>query len=83
MKDVQCYELFGGIALKNAFLFFIFISIHLINEPNHMCSHIIDWVVVGPDDDIHKKSTVTDSLVSDHYCIKFYFNVSVTKLVHG
>ena len=25
MKDVQCYELFGGIALKNhAFSFFIF-----------------------------------------------------------
>ena len=27
MKDVQCYELFGGIALKNhAFSFFFFIS---------------------------------------------------------
>ena len=27
MKDVQCYELFGGIALKNhAFSFFIFIA---------------------------------------------------------
>ena len=33
MKDVQCYELFGGIALKNhAFLFFIFISSHFANS---------------------------------------------------
>ena len=30
MKDVQCYELFGGIALKNhAFFFFIFIYIEI------------------------------------------------------
>ena len=29
MKGVQCYELFGGIALKNhAFSFFIFIHTH-------------------------------------------------------
>ena len=40
---------------------------------------MIDWVIVRPDDDIHKKSTVTDSLESDHYCIKSYFNVSVSK----
>ena len=39
----------------------------------------IDWVVVRPDDDIHRKSTVTDSLESDHYCTKSYFNVSVSK----
>ena len=43
-----------------------------------MCDHIIDWVVVRPDDDIHKKSTVTDSLESDHYCLKSYFNDSVS-----
>ena len=29
---------------------------------NHKCSHIIDLVVVRPDDDTHKKTTVTDSL---------------------
>ena len=28
---------------------------------------------------IHEKSTVADSLKSDHYCIKSYFNVSVAK----
>ena len=29
--------------------------------------------------DIHEESTVTDSLESDHYCTKSYFNVSVSK----
>ena len=36
-------------------------------------------MVVGPEDDIHKKSTATDSLDSEHYCTKSYFNVSVSK----
>ena len=51
---------------------------HVINKPTHRCGHIIDWVIVRPDDDIHRKSTVTDSLESDHYCTKSYFNVSVS-----
>ena len=42
-------------------------------------SILIDWVIVRPDDYIHKKSTVADSLESDHYCTKSYFNVSVSK----
>ena len=54
--------------------------VQVINKPTHMCGHIIEWVIVRPDDDIHKKSTVTDSLESDHYCTKSYFNVSVSKL---
>ena len=45
----------------------------------HRCDHIIGWVIVRPDGDIHKKSTVTDSLESDHYCTKSYFNVSVSR----
>ena len=53
--------------------------VQVINEPTHRCGHIIDWVIVRPDDDIHGKSTVTDSLESDHYCPKFYFNISVSK----
>ena len=44
-----------------------------------MCGRIIDWVVVRPVDAICKKSTVTDSLETDHYCIKSYFNISVSK----
>ena len=53
--------------------------VQVINKPTHICGHIIDWVIVRPDDDIHKKSTVTDSHGSDHYCTKSYINVSVTK----
>ena len=49
-----------------------------INKPTHSCGHIIDWVIVRPDDDIHKKSTAINSLESDHYCTKSYFNVSVS-----
>ena len=52
--------------------------VQVINEPTHSCGHIIDWVIVRPDDDIHRKSTVTDSLESDHYCTKSYINISVS-----
>ena len=37
------------------------------------------FLVVRPDDDTNKKSTVTDSLDSDHYCTKSNFNISVSK----
>ena len=53
--------------------------VRVINEPTHRCGHIIEWVIVRPDDDIHRKSTVTDSLESDHYFTKSYFNISVSK----
>ena len=36
--------------------------VQVINKPTHRCGHIIDWVIVRPDDDMHRKSTVTDSL---------------------
>ena len=53
--------------------------VQVINKPTHRCGHIIDWVIVRPDDDIHRKSTIIDSLESDRYCTKSYFNVSVSK----
>ena len=53
--------------------------VQVINKPTHRCGHIIEWVIVRPNDDIHNKSIVTDSLDSDHYCTKSYFNVSVSK----
>ena len=53
--------------------------VQVINKPTHRCGHIIDWVIARPDDDIEKKSTVTDSLESDHCCNISYFNVSVSK----
>ena len=40
--------------------------VQVINKPTHRCGHIIDWLIVRPDDDIHKKSTATHSLESDH-----------------
>ena len=53
--------------------------VQIINKPTHKCGHITDWVIVRPDDDIHKKSTATDSLESDSNCTKSYFNASVSK----
>ena len=53
--------------------------VQVIIKPTHRCGHIIDWVIVQPDNNIHKKSAVIDSLESDHYCTKSYFNVSVSK----
>ena len=52
--------------------------VQFINKPTHWCGHTIHWIIVGPDDDIHRKYTVTGSLRSDHYCTKSYFNVSVS-----
>ena len=56
----------------------LYCLVQVINKPTHRCGHIIDWVIVRPDDYIHKKSIVTDSLESDHYCTKSYINVSVS-----
>ena len=53
--------------------------VQVISKTTHRSDHIIDWVIVRPDDDIHRKSTVTDSLESDDYCTKSYFNISVSK----
>ena len=50
----------------------LYYLVQVINKPTHKCGHIIDWVIARPDDDIHIKPTVTDSLESDHYCIKSY-----------
>ena len=38
----------------------VYILAQVINKPTHMFGHIIDWVIVRPDDDIHIKSNVTD-----------------------
>ena len=40
----------------------LYCLVQIINKPTHRCGHIIDWVIARPDDDIHKKSPVTDSL---------------------
>ena len=47
-------------------LLLILSLIKFINKPTHKSGHFIDWVVVRPDDDIHRNSNATDSLESDH-----------------
>ena len=55
----------------------LYYLVQVINRPTHNC------VWVRPDDDIHRKSTVTCSLEADHYCIKSYLNDSVSLLDHS
>ena len=43
--------------------------VQVINEPTHTCGHIIDRVIVRPDDDIHKKI----------YCFRL---ISIRPLLH-
>ena len=38
MKDVQCYELFGGIALKNH-------AFSLLISANAFCFHALSWFI--------------------------------------
>ena len=34
--------------------------VQVISKPTHSCDQIINLIIVRPDDDIHKKFTVTD-----------------------
>ena len=34
--------------------FSLYDLVQVVNKPTHRCGHIIDWVIVRPDDDIHK-----------------------------
>ena len=52
--------------------------VRVINKTTHRGGHIIDWVIVRPDDDILGKLNVADQLESDHYCTKSYLDVSVS-----
>ena len=55
------------------------ILFQVINKPTHKSGNINDYAAVQPDDDIHKNFADIDSLDADHYYIKSYFNVSVSK----
>ena len=48
--------------LQTMTTFGLYNNVQIINNPTHMSGRMIDWVVVSPDDDIHTKSTVEDSL---------------------
>ena len=51
----------------------------VIDSSTHKKGHILDWIVIRPDDDVHTGSTVSDALESDHQCIFSHFNVTVAK----
>ena len=47
MKDVQCYELFGGIALKNhafSFFYIFHLAINIIINIKLKCVYIFEYV---------------------------------------
>ena len=73
------YEYIQSLTKQTLTTLSLYSLVQVINKPTHRCGHIIDLVIVRPDDDIHRKSIDTDSLESDHYCTKSYFNVSVSK----
>ena len=77
--NIQCDNPLQSLPNQTSTTLGLYNLVQVINKPTHRCGHIIGWVVVLPDDDIHKKSTATDSLEPDHYCTKSYFNVSVSK----
>ena len=41
----------------------------VVTEPTHKGGHILDWVIVRPDEQIHRSTRVSDCLESDHYCL--------------
>ena len=77
--NIQFYNPFQSLTKQALTTLSLHSLVQVNNKPTHRGGHIIDWVIARPDDDIHRISTATDSLESDHYCTKSYFNVSVSK----
>ena len=77
--NIHFYNPLQSLTKQNLTTLSLHSPVQVINKPTHKRGQIIDWVIFRPDDDIHKKSTAIDSLESDHYCTKSYFNVSVSK----
>ena len=42
--------------------------VQVVNKPTHRCGHIIDWVIVRPDDDIHK-NILLHTLLNNFYVL--------------
>ena len=77
--NIHFYNPIQSLTKQTLTTFSLYNLVQVINKPTHRCGHIIDWVIVRPDDDIHKKSIATESLESDHYCTKSNCSVSVSK----
>ena len=56
----------------------LFYPAQVIDNPTYKCGHGNELVVVRPFENIHGKSSAADSIVSDNYCAKSSFDVSVS-----
>ena len=55
----------------------------MVSEPTHRQGHVLDWVIERPDEQVHKISTVSDCLESDHLCvISLFVIVDINVTVH-
>ncbi|WP_419592607.1 hypothetical protein, partial [Thiolapillus sp.] len=48
-------------------------------QSTHRQGHVLDWVIVRPDEGIHQSTQVSDGLESDHRCVLVQFDVSVSR----
>ena len=51
----------------------------VVTQSTHRRGHILDCVIIRPNDQVHLSSEVTDSLESDHLCVISCFDVSVAR----
>ena len=51
----------------------------VVTQSTHRRGHILDCVIIRPNDHVHLSSEVTDSLESDHLCVISCFDVSVAR----
>ena len=47
-------------------------------QSTHRQGHVLDWVIVRPDEGIHQSMQVPDGLKSDHHCVLVQLDVSVS-----
>ena len=50
-----------------------------VDQSTHRQGHVLDWVIVRPDEGIHQSLQVSDGLESDHRCVLVQFDVSVSR----
>ena len=48
-------------------------------QSTHRQGHVLDWVIVRPDEGIHQATQVSDDFESDHRCVLVQFDVSVSR----
>ena len=51
----------------------------VVTQSTHRRGHILDCVIIRPNDQVHLSSEVTHSLESDHLCVITCFDVSVAR----